>query len=119
MKIGILQIILILATVGLLAVGQVLFKVAAMEIANLDRGILVSILNQKLIIALVIYAIATGMWVLALTRTPLYLAYPFVALAFVLVPILSHFWIDEPIKIKTIVGSVIILVGIIVSVINE
>jgi drug/metabolite transporter (DMT)-like permease len=115
---SIFQTILILVTVALLSVGQVLFKLAAMEIASLGSGSLVGLLNQKLIIALLVYALATGMWVLALTRTPLSLAYPFVALAFIIVPVLSYWWIGEPIKLNTIVGAAIIFLGILVSVVN-
>lgn len=114
-----LQTILILVTVGLLSVGQVLFKLAAMEMANVDKGIFVSIINQKLFIALLVYALATGMWVLALMRTPLYLAYPFVAMAFIIVPVLSHWLIGEPLKLNTLMGALIILIGVWVSSTNN
>jgi undecaprenyl phosphate-alpha-L-ara4N flippase subunit ArnE len=114
-----LQIILVLATVGLLSIGQVLFKLAAIEIVNLDKGIFVGIVNQKLIIALVVYALATGMWVLALMRTPLYLAYPFVAMAFIIVPVLSHWLIGEPLKLNTFIGALIILFGVWISTISN
>lgn len=72
--------------------------------------------NSKLIIALIVYAAATATWVAVLRITPLTLAYPFAALAFVIVPVLSHYFIGEPIKLNTLVGAAIIFLGVIVSV---
>ena len=107
------QIILILLTVVLLSVGQLLFKMAAMDMKNIDIS---SLLQPKLILALCVYGIATILWIAVLRYTPLVLAYPFVGLAFLIVPVLSWFWMDEQISLNTIVGGAVILIGIWIAV---
>ena len=107
------QIILLLLTVVLLSVGQVLFKLAAMEMKNIDIS---SVLQPKLIVALFVYGIATVLWIATLRETPLHIAYPFVGLAFLIVPVLSWFWMNEQITLNTILGGVIILIGVWIAV---
>ena len=85
------QIILILLTVVLLSVGQLLLKLAATDMKNLDIS---SLLQPKSILALCVYGIATIFWIAVLRHTPLRIAYPFVGLAFLIVPTLSWFWMD-------------------------
>ena len=107
------QIMLILSTIVLLSIGQVLFKLAAMEMKNIDIS---SLLQPKLILALCVYGIATVLWIAVLRYTPLGLAYPFFGLAFLIVPVLSWLWMSEPINLNIIVGGSLILIGIWISV---
>jgi multidrug transporter EmrE-like cation transporter len=107
------QIILILLTVVLLSVGQLLFKMAAMDMKNIDIS---SLLQPKLILALCVYGISTILWIAVLRHTPLRIAYPFVGLAFLIVPVLSWFWMDEQISLNTIVGGTVILIGVWIAV---
>ena len=107
------QIILILLTVVLLSVGQVLLKWAAMDMKNIDIS---SLLQPKLVLALCVYGIATVLWIVVLRHTPLRIAYPFVSLAFLIVPVLSWFWMDEQISLNTIVGGIAILIGVWIAV---
>jgi drug/metabolite transporter (DMT)-like permease len=100
----------------LLAVGQVLFKIAASNIEKNTLSFFSAIFSPQLIFALFIYAIATLMWVYALRTTSLKLAYPFVALAFIVVPLLGHWFLNERIGINTIIGAVLIMLGVVVSV---
>ena len=107
------QIMLILLTVLLISVGQVLFKLAAMDMKNIDIS---SLLQPKLILAFFVYTTATLLWVYILRHTPLRIAYPFVGLAFLIVPVLSWFWMDEQISLNTIVGGTAILIGVWIAV---
>ena len=107
------QIMLILLTVLLLSLGQVLLKLAAMSVKDIDIS---SLLQPKLILALCVYFIATVLWIAVLRHTPLRIAYPFVGLAFLIVPVLSWFWLDEQISLNTIVGGTAILIGVWISV---
>jgi drug/metabolite transporter (DMT)-like permease len=43
-------------------------------------------------------------------------AYPFIALAFIIVPILGQFFLHEELSLNTMLGGVLILVGVCVSV---
>lgn len=112
------QVLLLVATVSLMSVGQILFKLAANDLTGFDLSTLSSfkkLFSPWLMVALVCYALSTAMWVGVLRITPLNRAYPFVAFAFVAVPFLSFLLIGERIRWSTIVGAVVILIGVIVS----
>jgi len=110
------QLVFIILTVTALSVGQILFKLAATGFELSASGLINSLLNIKLVTALVVYFVATIMWLLVLKVTPLRLAYPFVALAFVIVPVLAHFFLGERINWNTFVGAAFIAFGVWISV---
>ena len=110
------QFIFIVLTVIALSVGQILFKIASSSLEFSIAGILGGILNTKLIIALIVYFFATVMWLFVLKSTPLRIAYPFAALAFVIVPIFAHLFLGESLDWNTFAGAGIIAVGVWVSV---
>jgi drug/metabolite transporter (DMT)-like permease len=98
--------------------GQILFKLAASTsgpIVNLD-SLWHQILNFYLIISLLIYMITTILWVWLLRVVPLKQVYPLVALAFIIVPILARLFLNEKLELKTIIGGIIILIGVYISV---
>lgn len=110
------QFSFIILTVIALSVGQVLFKIASTSFEFSTMGIIHSLLNIKLISALIIYFFATLMWLLVLKALPLRTAYPFIALAFFIVPILAHFLLGESINWKTFAGASLIVIGVWISV---
>jgi multidrug transporter EmrE-like cation transporter len=110
------QLALILITVTALAAGQVLFKLAATSLDFSSGWQLAQLFEPRLAVALVVYAGATLLWLAVLRITPLRLAYPFVGLAFVLVPVLGYYILGEPLSGKTFVGAGLILLGIWISV---
>ena len=109
------QFIFVILTVICLSVGQVLFKVASSSVELSLNGFLKSLFNTKLFIALVVYMLATMMWLLVLKETPLRVAYPFAALAFFVVPILAHFLLGETLGWNTFAGGALIALGVWVS----
>lgn len=107
----------IIGTVFMLAVGQVLFKFAAGGLDIAGKGLVGAVLfNKWLIVALVVYFAATVLWLAVLRKTPLNVAYPFVALAFVFVPLLGHWWLGEPLRMQSLYGAALIGAGVWVSV---
>jgi drug/metabolite transporter (DMT)-like permease len=112
-----LSVLTIVGTVFLLAVGQVLFKFAADGLDIAQKGFVNAVLlNKWLIVALLVYFVATVLWLLVLRKNPLSLAYPFVALAFVFVPVLGHYLLNEPLRLQSLVGAALIGAGVWVSV---
>ena len=113
----------ILNTVGLsgvaliLAGGQLLFKMTA------DRSPAIAhfadvrhLLGDPLLwLALALYGFATLLWVFLLQRVALSHAYPFVALAFVLVPAGAAIFLGERLSGTVLAGTVLIVVGICVT----
>lgn len=102
---------LLLGTILVLGAGQVLFKLAANGLQLSDPRTFVSL---PLIAALGIYAIATLMWLVVLTRLPLSVAFPFYGLTFLLVPVLSWLWLGEPLRVQTVVGGLVIIAGVVI-----
>ena len=100
---------LLLATIAVLAGGQVLFKLSA---NGLQLGDPRTFLSVPLVAALGIYGVATLMWLVVLTRLPLSVAFPFYGLTFLLVPILAWLFLGEPLRIQTLVGGVVIIIGV-------
>jgi undecaprenyl phosphate-alpha-L-ara4N flippase subunit ArnE len=94
------------------------FKIAAMNIApisNFDsfwRGAL----NPYLMVSLFIYMMTTILWIWLLRLVSLKQAYPLIALAFVIVPILARLFLGEKLELKSIIGGIIIFIGVYVSV---
>jgi drug/metabolite transporter (DMT)-like permease len=100
-----------------IAAGQILFKRAASQVGSgtslswfLDVARLPSMW-----IAVTLYAAATILWVRILTAVPLSRAYPFVALAFVLVPAAGYLFFDESITARYAFGTLLIIAGVIVA----
>ena|SRR5689334_20199460 len=111
-------LVLVLSCVLLLAVGQVLFKHAAQQwrVEGWSLATLRNLLSPALLIAMVLYAAATLLWILALRTLPLTTAFPLYALTFVIVPVLAHFFANEPLSARTIAGAVVIVIGVAISV---
>jgi drug/metabolite transporter (DMT)-like permease len=109
------QVVLLFAYAAAMAGGQLLFKTAAMRGAGataLSERVAAVLLNGYFIVALVLYAALTVLWVWILTFTPLSRAYPFVALAFALTPALGILVFSEPASLRLAIGIVLILCGL-------
>jgi drug/metabolite transporter (DMT)-like permease len=65
---------------------------------------------------MVLYAIITIAWVWVLQKVELGKAYPFMALAFVLVPLGSHFIFGERFNPQYFAGVALIIIGIVIVV---
>ena len=99
-----------------MSIGQILFKYAASKVEISDKNIFLSFLfNIPLLLALLIYGLATIVWILVLRDAPLRLAYPIQAIAFFVVPICAYFFLSEPLKLNTFIGAGVITLGVIIS----
>jgi drug/metabolite transporter (DMT)-like permease len=94
--------------------GQILFKMAALRFVGGTFGERIVTLagNAYFLAAFVLYSVLAVLWVWVLTFTPLSRAYPFVALAFAITPLLSGFLFDEPVTLRLILGILIIALGL-------
>lgn len=97
-----------------ISIGQLLFKRAALSISNAALW-KHWVLNGWLIAALALYGVTTLVWIFVLRHAPLHLAYPFMGLAFLIVPCLGWMFLGEPIRFPTIVGGMLILAGITIA----
>lgn len=94
-----------------IAIGQLLFKKAADAMSG-TVGWQSLLLNGWLWAALVLYGVMTLLWIWILRHAPLHIAYPFMGLAFLIVPVLAWMWLGEPLTWQTLAGGVLILAGV-------
>jgi len=107
-----------------MSLGQVLFKKTALTLSltmasqenplGLIEGIIKALSVPWLYMALCIYAMATVCWLYILQRVPLSLAYPFSALAMVIVPIIAIYLFGEKLNWSYWIGVFFIFTGIII-----
>jgi multidrug transporter EmrE-like cation transporter len=105
---------LVAGTVCGLAVGQILFKLGAIRLNSQSEGAIAWV-NLEIISALIVYMLSTVLWVTALRALPLRIAYPVSAFGFVLVPVLGHYVLKEPLTVRTLIGAVVIIAGVAIS----
>jgi drug/metabolite transporter (DMT)-like permease len=112
------SLLLTLLCVLMLAGGQLLFKTAAerWQIHGWSWATLWGFLSPLMLVALAVYAVATLLWVYVLRTVPLSAAYAVFSLAFVIVPLASHFLLGERLSANTLIGGAIIVLGVIVAV---
>ena len=109
------QVAILIAYAAAMAGGQLLFKTAAMRGAGagpLTERIAGSLFNVYFIVALILYAALTVLWVWILSFTPLSRAYPFVALAFALTPALGILVFGEAASLRLAIGIALIVCGL-------
>jgi drug/metabolite transporter (DMT)-like permease len=107
-------LLLTIYAVGM-AGGQILFKNAALQYgadASSAPRLIGIVQNGYFITAIVLYAALTLFWVWLLTFTPLSRAYPFVALAFALTPLLAGLLFGETVSARLWLGLALILSGL-------
>lgn len=103
----------VLCVLGI-AGGQILFKLSA---ASLQRsGTLFDAQTlTTLFIAFALYGVTTIAWVWVLQKIDLGKAYPLMAMAFIIVPIGSHFVFGEKFSVQYFAGVALIMGGIVLS----
>lgn len=105
----------LLLTPVMISFGQVLFKLAGGRIdgrtATGAMGVLHTLLDPFLLVALAIYGTATILWIYVLRHVPLSQAYPFMALSFVLVPLASWLFFGETLGLRYWIGAGLLLSG--------
>lgn len=111
LKMTVLSHILTLICVFAIAGGQVLFKLVGNAL-NETGSIWHPRVFLSFLAAMVLYGGATLLWIRLLQSTALSRLYPYLALSFVIVPLLSWLLYSEPLTFKYWVGIALILLGI-------
>ncbi len=113
-----IKVAMLLGVALSLALGQLLFKAAAERLpaeAGLNAQTLLALLgNWQLALAVSVYAASTALWVFALKGTPLTQAYPFVAVAMVLVPLAAVVVLGETLTLSLVLGTLLVVTGVLV-----
>ena len=107
-------VVVVFCVIGL-AVGQILFKASSTSLM-LTGSYFAIRTAVPLFAAMCLYAIISIVWVWVLQRVDLGRVYPFMALAFILVPIGSYIVFGERFQPLYFVGVALIMLGIVISV---
>lgn len=110
-----LEAALLAVTVAAISSGQLLFKLAS-NAWGPGSGLSGLLQVGWFWAGLVVYGGATLGWLMLLRTVPLSVAYPFFALAFFIVPLLSWWVLGEPMGLRQWTGAALIAAGVWVSV---
>src|SRR5689334_21180661 len=111
---------LILLSVTITAFAQLMLK-AGMTGPGVQRAIasgpsmrmlLAIVLDPLVIGGLAIYFFAAGLWLLVLSKVEVSLAYPFLAIGFVLVALFGRLFFHETLSLARIAGTLLICGGV-------
>lgn len=98
-----------------IAIGQVMFKLTAVSINKAGTPIAWEP-AWMFLATCVLYGITSVGWVFILRYAELSKVYPIMALAFIIVPIMSHFLFGERFSFLFIIGTGFIVIGIVLTV---
>lgn len=115
---SIANLIIIFIAVFLSAVGQIFLKIAANIIGpiSLKSNVLELLslsMNIYLLLGLMSYFISTIIWIVALSRVSVSIAYPMISLGYVFVALAAWFLFNEPLSSIKLLALGIIIFGII------
>lgn len=110
-----LMYLVLLSCVFGLAVGNLLLKKTASTIVTIPQDIFGLVFNPWFYSAVVVYGGSTLLWVMILRKIPLGLAYPMFALGFIIVPVLDYFMFKEPLRLTTLIGGAVIVLGVMIA----
>ena len=109
---------LVVVIVCVIAVGQILFKQSAIAL-KAHGSFFQLFLTPSFIAAIVTYGLATLGWIWVLQNLSLSRAYPFFALSFVFVPLLSMFIFKDSLSWQYVAGVALICAGIMVIITEQ
>jgi multidrug transporter EmrE-like cation transporter len=110
---------ILLTSITLGAVGQLMLRQVARVLTapsqvGLWRWLLSVFTSPTILAAFVLFAVSALLWIAALRETPLTVAYPMVALSYIIIFVGSYFLFAEPITLTKLLGAVLVVAGIIV-----
>ncbi len=106
---------LLILTPFMVAAGQILFKMTSDAIKGAENPVIALATSPIFILSLMIYGLATILWIFVLRSHPLSRAYMFMALTFIIVPIASWWIFKESISIWQGIGIILIMTGLAIS----
>ena len=109
--------IIILIGVTLNAIGQLALKAGAKKIGYIDLHsdillILKSAFNLPIFIGLFCYIASVALWVVALTRVPVSVAYPMLSIGYIIVSVLAFLLFNEVITLNKFLAMLVIIFGV-------
>jgi multidrug transporter EmrE-like cation transporter len=108
----------ILASVACSSIAHFVLKVGANSLASVDVGTgmaLAAMRNIWIWLGMGLHVSALGLWIVALSRTELSFAYPFIALGFVATTLAGAWLLNEPVSTMRWGGVGLIVAGVVLA----
>ena len=119
-----IQVFQLIGFAFLMSLGQLLLKKTALIISDMNsisiqesgvyKSVLLVLQIPWLYLALFLYLFAIILWLHILQKVPLSIAYPFSALAMIIVPIMASQIFAEKLSLSYWFGAILIIIGIII-----
>lgn len=109
--------LIIFSSVSLNALAQIAIKMGANQIQLSGENFSLALALKKLIslpifLGLSCYALSVGIWIIALSRTQVSVAFPMQSLGYIMVTMLAWYLFNEPISPGRIIALIIIIFGV-------
>lgn len=109
----------VFASVSLSALAQTSFKYGVSRVhlpdaAGLMTKAMAFLFSPFVLLGLALYGVGTVLWLFALRQLDLSLAYPFVAMSFVMVALSGIALLGEPVNAGRLLGLALIILGLLV-----
>lgn len=59
------------------------------------------------------YAVSLVVWIMALSRAPVSVAYPMLSIGYVINAVIAYYWFGEPLAMQKLLGIGIIVIGVV------
>jgi multidrug transporter EmrE-like cation transporter len=111
---------LILLSISSGVAGQTMIKLGVSQpgateaTSNLISLVALILRSPQILLGLVLYAMGALAWIAVLSKVNLSLAYPFLALNFVLIALVSYAFLGEAIPTMRWIGTLVLCVGILI-----
>ena len=110
---------LVFISVSISALAQTAFKLGVSRVAvtpemSMIQKALGFLMSPYVIGGLALYGVGTVLWLFALKQLDLSLAYPFVAMSFIMVMLSGIVFLGEPLQASRVIGMALIIAGLLV-----
>ena len=108
---------IILVSVAFAVFGQLFLKSGMTKIGTFNVSdvfssrIFLVITNSSIIIGMILYMLASGLWIVALSQEEVSVVYPLIALGYVVTAVLAKFAFNENLSLFRMVGILLIVAG--------
>ena len=115
-----ISLTLILVSTTISALAQCFFKVGvssagvrqAMENGSVTGQVVAYMMSPPILLGIGMYGFGTILWLGALSRVELSLAYPFVGLGFILTALIGYFLFNDHFGAGRMIGTLLVIAGV-------
>ena len=114
-SIGLLLVSVLFALGGQFALKSAMDRVGRIGSAQVSAAgdtVMRAVKEPRLWVGLGLFGISALFWLVVLSRTPLSVAYPFVGITYILIVVISRFFLHEHVPLLRWVGVLVVALGI-------